>query len=127
MREPFSIHGSCPPDVPHGFFYSSDAGLTGGVAPVAGGRSLATGKAPDWDWISRRQGSLEAAIRFLKARCILVSTRERLAPIRSYAVSGRHGQWLAEDVIALAERIAAKESKQTSKQPKAEGACRGKA
>jgi hypothetical protein len=55
-------------------------------------------------WLDVRNARLNAAIAHLKAQCILVSIRERRHPIRAYRVSGRPGYWLAEDVVALAER-----------------------
>jgi hypothetical protein len=66
-------------------------------------------------WWEAREARLAAAVAFLKARCILVAVRERGAQIRSYRVSGRHESYLAEDVIALADRIGAKESRKAAR------------
>ena len=54
-------------------------------------------------WIEQRAQRIESAIRFLKARCVLVTVNDREHAIRTYRVSGRREVQLAEDVIALAE------------------------
>ena len=47
----------------------------------------------------------DAAIRFLKSRCILVTVHDRNHLVRVYQVTGRRTLHLAEDVIALAESM----------------------
>lgn len=49
-----------------------------------------------------RRQRIEAAIKFLGARGVLVSVHDRFAQVRKYHVSGRRETQLAEDVIALA-------------------------
>lgn len=56
-------------------------------------------------WIEQRAQRIEAAIRFLKSRCVLVTVANREHPIRTYRVSGRRELQLAEDVIAMAEDL----------------------
>ncbi len=62
------------------------------------------GRAVACAWLDTREAQIDAAITFLKAKCILVSAVERDHPIRAYRVSGRGGYWLAEDVVDLAAR-----------------------
>lgn len=57
------------------------------------------------DWIADRARRIDAAIRFLKSRCILVTVHDRDHPLRCYWVSGKRNLHLAEDVIALAESL----------------------
>lgn len=56
-------------------------------------------------WIEQRAQRIEAAIRFLKAKCVLVTVANREHQIRAYRVSGRRDLQLAEDVIAMAEHL----------------------
>jgi len=49
-----------------------------------------------------RRQRIEAAIKYLGARGVLVSVHDRFAQVRKYHVSGRRETQLAEDVIALA-------------------------
>ena len=49
-----------------------------------------------------RRRRIEAAIKYLGARGVLVSVHDRFAQVRRYHVSGRRETQLAEDVIALA-------------------------
>lgn len=63
------------------------------------------GKTVARDWYVRRHEVLGAAVRFLKARCILVDVVDRDAQIRKYRVSGRREAMYLEDVVALAEGL----------------------
>lgn len=51
------------------------------------------------DPIAQRREAIEQAIRFLKARCILVTITDRTALIRKCRVSGKRDTMLAEQVI----------------------------
>lgn len=51
------------------------------------------------DPIAQRREAIEQAIRFLRARCILVTWTDRNAMIRKYRVSGKRDTMLAEQVI----------------------------
>lgn len=57
------------------------------------------------DPIAERQARLDAAIRFLKARCILVDCTDRSAMVRRYRVSGKRELMLAEQVIEHAQSL----------------------
>lgn len=57
------------------------------------------------DPIAERQARLDAAIRFLKARCILVDCTDRSAMVRRYRVSGKREPMLAEQVIEHAQAL----------------------
>lgn len=78
---------------------------TGGEPHVVFVPSHRTGKTATRDWIMRRHEVLDAAIRFLKARCILVDVVDRAAPVRSYRVSGKREAMYLEGVVALAESL----------------------
>lgn len=54
------------------------------------------------NWIEERQARLKAAISYLKKQCILVQTVERQSQIRRYQMTGRKGQFLAEEVVQQA-------------------------
>lgn len=60
---------------------------------------------PASDPLEMRRARIEAAIRHLKARCILVTPLDREARVRRYRVSGRADSQLAEDVVALAVKL----------------------
>ncbi len=55
--------------------------------------------------IEERRARLEAAMAWLKARCILVSVSDRQALVRKYRVTGRAPSLLAEEVIQHAENM----------------------
>lgn len=57
------------------------------------------------DPIAERRELLDAAIRFLKARCILVDCTDRSAMVRRYRVSGKRDTMLAEHVIEHARSL----------------------
>lgn len=57
------------------------------------------------DPIAERRAMLDAAIRFLKARCILVDCTDRSAMVRRYRVSGKREPMLAEHVIDYARSL----------------------
>lgn len=78
---------------------------TGGEPHVVVVPSRRTGKTAPRDWIARRHEVLDAAIRYLKARCILVDVVDRSALVRRYRISGKHNPVYLEGVIALAESL----------------------
>jgi len=78
---------------------------TGGEPHVVVVPSRRTGKTATRDWIMRRHEVLDAAIRYLKARCILVDVVDRSALVRRYRISGKHNPVYLEGVIALAESL----------------------
>lgn len=51
------------------------------------------------DFIAERRAALQRAVRFLKARCVLVDPVDRMAAVRRYRVSGKRDTMMAEDVI----------------------------
>lgn len=55
--------------------------------------------------IAARRERIDAAIRFLKQRCILVDPVDRYAAVRRYRMSGCKEPLFAEDVIARAEKL----------------------
>lgn len=57
------------------------------------------------DPIAQRRESLDSAVRKLKRHGILVDPVDRFAQVRRYRVTGIKESVLAEDVIALAERL----------------------
>lgn len=52
-----------------------------------------------------RRRKLEAAIAFLKRKCILVDPLDKLAAVRRYRVSGKRDAMLAEEVIEHAQSM----------------------
>ena len=61
-------------------------------------------------WLDARRAAFDTAVRSLKARCILVQQVSREMHVATYRISGRWGQYLAEDVIELAERLDARDA-----------------
>lgn len=57
------------------------------------------------DPIAERREMLDAATRYLKARCILVDCTDRSAMVRRYRVSGKREPMLAEEVIEHARDL----------------------
>lgn len=82
------------------------------AAPGAGGRLP---PAPGIGWIEARAVALEAAIKFLKARCILVSRVNRDSDVCMYRMSGFRGHHFAEEVIDYAAQIKRREARAVGK------------
>lgn len=69
--------------------------------PLPGARNVKEAAIPPMPFEARRQ-ALEAAIRFLARRGVLVTVLDRQAQVRRYRVTGKRENKLAEEVIELA-------------------------